>query len=41
MSYGFMGNMLRLNLTDKTFSIESSEKYYSYIGGKGMANRII
>ena len=33
--------MLRLNLTDKTFSIESSEKYYSYIGGKGMANRII
>ena len=37
---GWMGNLLRVNLTTKTSSIESSEKYFKYIGGKGMANRI-
>ena len=38
---GWMGNLLRVNLTDRTSSIESSEKYFKYIGGKGMANRIM
>lgn len=38
---GWMGNLLRVNLTTKTSSIESSEKYFKYIGGKGMANRIM
>lgn len=39
--YGWTGNMLRVNLTDRTSSVESSEKYFDYIGGKGMANRIM
>lgn len=38
---GWMGNLLRVNLTDRTSSVESSEKYLKYIGGKGMANRIM
>ena len=38
---GWMGNLLRVNLTDRTSSVESSEKYFKYIGGKGMANRIM
>jgi len=38
---GWMGNLLRVNLTDGTSSIESSEKYFKYIGGKGIANRIM
>ena len=38
---GWMGNLLRVNLTDGSYAIESSEKYFAYIGGKGMANRII
>ena len=41
MSYGWMGKLLRVNLTDKTWSVESSDKYHEYIGGKGMANRIM
>lgn len=41
MSYGWMGKLLRVNLTDKTSSVESSDKYHAYIGGKGMANRIM
>lgn len=38
---GWTGNLLRVNLTNKTSSVESSEKYFDYIGGKGMANRIM
>lgn len=38
---GWTGNLLRVNLTTGQSSIESSEKYFDYIGGKGMANRII
>ena len=38
---GWTGKLLRVNLTDGTTSIESSEKYFDYIGGKGMANRIM
>ncbi len=39
--YGWTGKLLRVNLTDGTHSVESSEKYFGYIGGKGMANRIM
>ena len=38
---GWTGNLLRVNLTTGQSSVESSEKYFDYIGGKGMANRII
>lgn len=38
---GWTGKMLRVNLTTGATSIESSEKYFDYIGGKGMANRIL
>ena len=38
---GWTGNMLRVNLTTGQISTESSEKYFDYIGGKGMANRIL
>ncbi len=38
---GWTGNMLRVNLTTGKVSTESSEKYFDYIGGKGMANRIL
>ena len=39
--YGWTGNLLRVDLTTGAVSKESSEKYFPYIGGKGMANRII
>ena len=38
---GWTGKMLRVNLTTGSCSSESSEKYFDYIGGKGMANRIL
>lgn len=38
---GWTGKMLRVNLTTGASSVESSEKYFEYIGGKGMANRIL
>ena len=38
---GWTGKMLRVNLTTGVCSSESSEKYFDYIGGKGMANRIL
>lgn len=38
---GWTGKLLRVNLTDGTHSIEGSDKYFDYIGGKGMANRIM
>lgn len=38
---GWTGKMLRVNLTTGATSTESSEKYFDYIGGKGMANRIL
>ncbi len=39
--YGWTGNLLRVNLTTRECKLESSEKYFKYIGGKGMANRIM
>lgn len=38
---GWTGKMLRVNVGTKQCSVESSEKYFDYIGGKGMANRIL
>lgn len=38
---GWTGKLLRVNLTDGTTAVESSEKYFGYIGGKGMANRVM
>ncbi|NLA54645.1 MAG: aldehyde ferredoxin oxidoreductase, partial [Clostridiales bacterium] len=38
---GWSGKLLRVNLTTGQSSVESSEKYFDYIGGKGMATRII
>ena len=38
---GWTGKLLRVNLTTGQSAVESSEKYFDYIGGKGMANRII
>ncbi len=38
---GWTGKLLRVNLTNGTTAIEGSSKYFDYIGGKGMANRII
>lgn len=39
--YGWTGKLLRVNLTDGSHAVESSEKYFDYIGGKGMANRVM
>ena len=38
---GWTGKLLRVNLSTGTTAVESSEKYFKYIGGKGMANRIM
>ncbi|NLC32404.1 MAG: aldehyde ferredoxin oxidoreductase, partial [Clostridiales bacterium] len=38
---GWSGQLLRVNLSTGQSSVESSEKYFDYIGGKGMATRII
>ncbi len=38
---GWTGKLLRVNLTNGTHAIEGSSKYFDYIGGKGMANRIM
>ena len=38
---GWTGKMLRVNLTTGASSVESSEKYFEYICGKGMSNRIL
>lgn len=38
---GWTGKLLRVNLSTGQSSVESSEKYFDYIGGKGMATRII
>ena len=38
---GWTGKLLRVNLSTRVCTEESSEKYFNYIGGKGMANRII
>lgn len=40
-SYGWTGKILRVNLTDKTVSTFPTEPYKEYIGGMGIANKIM
>ena len=40
-SYGWTGTILRVNLTTGAITTESTEPYKSYIGGMGIANKII
>ena len=40
-SYGWIGKILRVNLTDKTVSTFPTEPYKEYIGGMGIANKIM
>ena len=40
-SYGWTGRILRVNLTDGTITTESTEPYKDYIGGMGLANKIM
>lgn len=40
-SYGWTGRILRVNLTDGTVSTFSTEPYKGYIGGMGLANKIM
>ncbi len=41
MPYGYTGNVLRIDLTSKTARLEKTEKYYSFIGGRGINQRIL
>ncbi len=40
-SYGWTGRILRVNLTDGTITTESTEPYKDYLGGMGLANKIM
>ncbi len=40
-SYGWTGKILRVNLTTSTISIQATDPYKSYIGGMGIANKIM
>ena len=40
-SYGWTGKILRVNLTTGEVSIQSTDPYKSYIGGMGIANKIM
>ena len=40
-SYGWTGKILRVNLTDKTVSVSPTDPYKGYIGGMGLANKIM
>lgn len=40
-SYGWTGKILRVNLTDKTVSISPTDPYKEYLGGMGIANKIM
>lgn len=40
-SYGWTGKILRVNLTDKTVSVSPTDPYKGYIGGMGIANKIM
>lgn len=39
--YGWTGKILRVNLTDKTVSVSPTDPYKGYIGGMGLANKIM
>ena len=40
-SYGWTGMILRVNLTDKTVSVSPTDPYKEYLGGMGIANKIM
>lgn len=40
-SYGWTGKILRVNLADKTVSVSPTDPYKGYIGGMGLANKIM
>ena len=40
-SYGWTGKILRVNLTNGSITTESTEPYKDYIGGMGLANKIM
>ena len=40
-SYGWAGKILRVNLTTGEITTQDDEKYHKYIGGMGMAYRIM
>ena len=40
-SYGWTGKILRVNLTDKTVSVSPTDPYKEYLGGTGIANKIM
>ncbi|NPD30906.1 aldehyde ferredoxin oxidoreductase [Eggerthellaceae bacterium zg-1084] len=40
-SYGWAGKFLRVNLTTRQVTVDSTEPYKEYIGGMGLANKIM
>ena len=40
-SYGWTDKILRVNLTDKTVSVSPTDPYKEYLGGMGIANKIM
>ena len=36
MSFGRAGKILFINLTERSFNCERTEKYLSYLGGRGI-----
>ena len=40
-SYGWTGKILRVDLTDKTVSVSPTDPYKEYLGGMGIANKIM
>ena len=40
-SYGWTGKILRVNLTDKTVSVSPTDPYKEYLGGMGIANKVM
>jgi len=40
-SYGWTGSILRVNLTTGEITTQSTDPYKDYIGGMGLANKII
>ncbi|MFR8282393.1 MAG: aldehyde ferredoxin oxidoreductase N-terminal domain-containing protein [Faecalibacterium sp.] len=40
-TYGWAGKILRVNLTTGEITTQDDEKYHKYIGGMGMAYRIM
>ena len=41
MTYGWTGNILFINLTNNTTSLEKTSKYFSFFGGRGINQRIL